>query len=105
MNNFMKLARECAEHGANAGEGGPFGAVITDKDGNRNSDANKLASCSCREELIVIFEMSETFVQPYKDSPCIKKCPISCEITNFFLLLLVMVALTKIILLPLQHTK
>ena len=34
MNEYMKIAKECAEHGANAGEGGPFGAVITDKIGN-----------------------------------------------------------------------
>ena len=34
MNEYMKIAKECAEHGSNAGEGGPFGAVITDKAGN-----------------------------------------------------------------------
>ena len=34
MNEYMKIAKECAEHGVNAGEGGPFGAVITDKEGN-----------------------------------------------------------------------
>ena len=34
MNEFMKIAKECAEHGVGCGEGGPFGAVITDKEGN-----------------------------------------------------------------------
>ena len=34
MNEYMEIAKECAEHGVNAGEGGPFGAVITDKEGN-----------------------------------------------------------------------
>ena len=40
MNEYMKIAKECAEHGANAGEGGPFGAVITDKAGNIISKGN-----------------------------------------------------------------
>lgn len=34
MNRFMKLANECAKEGMNKEEGGPFGAVITDKEGN-----------------------------------------------------------------------
>ena len=34
MNEYMKLAKEMAENGINNNEGGPFGAVITDKEGN-----------------------------------------------------------------------
>ena len=34
MNKYMKLAKEMAENGIKANEGGPFGAVITDKQGN-----------------------------------------------------------------------
>ena len=34
MNQYMKIAKEMAENGSRANEGGPFGAVITDKKGN-----------------------------------------------------------------------
>ena len=34
MNKYMEIAKNAAENGINANEGGPFGAVITDKDGN-----------------------------------------------------------------------
>lgn len=34
MNEYMKIAKEIAENGMNHNEGGPFGAVITDKEGN-----------------------------------------------------------------------
>ena len=34
MNKFMKLAKEEAFNGYSSNEGGPFGAVITDKNGN-----------------------------------------------------------------------
>ena len=34
MNKFMKLAKEEAFNGYTSNEGGPFGAVITDKNGN-----------------------------------------------------------------------
>ena len=34
MNEYMKIAKECAEQGVSKEEGGPFGAVITDKEGN-----------------------------------------------------------------------
>ncbi len=34
MNKYMKIAKEMAENSANSNEGGPFGAVITDKSGN-----------------------------------------------------------------------
>ena len=34
MNKFMNQAKQNADNGINQKEGGPFGAVITDKDGN-----------------------------------------------------------------------
>lgn len=34
MNKYMKLAKEMAENGIKANEGGPFGAVVIDKEGN-----------------------------------------------------------------------
>ena len=34
MNEYMKIAKEIAENGMNHDEGGPFGAIITDKEGN-----------------------------------------------------------------------
>ena len=42
MNNFMKIAKDCASHGMTKGEGGPFGAVITDKDGNIIAQGNNM---------------------------------------------------------------
>lgn len=40
MNEYMKMAKDAAESGMNLNEGGPFGAVITDKDGNVISIGN-----------------------------------------------------------------
>ena len=40
MDNFMEMAKEAAENGMNLNEGGPFGAVITDKNGNVISVGN-----------------------------------------------------------------
>lgn len=34
MNEYIKLAKDIAENGMTNNEGGPFGAVITDKNGN-----------------------------------------------------------------------
>ena len=34
MNTYMRLAKNAAENGMNLNEGGPFGAVIIDKEGN-----------------------------------------------------------------------
>ena len=42
MDKFMKLAKECAKNGAERGQGGPFGAVIVDKDGNIVSKGNNM---------------------------------------------------------------
>lgn len=40
MNKLMKIAKENAEKGIENKEGGPFGAVITDKDGNIIANGN-----------------------------------------------------------------
>lgn len=40
MNEHMKIAKEMANDGIVANEGGPFGAVITDKEGNVISTGN-----------------------------------------------------------------
>ena len=40
MNQFMKIAKGAAESGMSLNEGGPFGAVITDKNGNIISIGN-----------------------------------------------------------------
>lgn len=42
MNKYMKIAKESAEYGVNNGEGGPFGAVITDKNGNIIAKGNNM---------------------------------------------------------------
>ena len=42
MNEYMKIAKECAEHGVSHNEGGPFGAVITDKEGNIIAKGNNM---------------------------------------------------------------
>ena len=42
MNSFMKIAKDCASYGASHKEGGPFGAVITDKEGNIIAQGNNL---------------------------------------------------------------
>lgn len=34
MNKYMQIANECAKHGIDCGQGGPFGAIIVDKEGN-----------------------------------------------------------------------
>ncbi len=40
MNKFMKIAKENADNGIIKKEGGPFGAVIVDKDGNIIANGN-----------------------------------------------------------------
>ena len=40
MNEFMKIAKENADKGIKKKEGGPFGAVIVDKNGNIISNGN-----------------------------------------------------------------
>ena len=40
MNKYMKIAKENADKGISKNEGGPFGAVIVDKQGNIVSNGN-----------------------------------------------------------------
>ena len=40
MNKYMKIAKENADNGIENKEGGPFGAVITDKEGNIIANGN-----------------------------------------------------------------
>ena len=40
MNRFMKQAKQNADNGINKKEGGPFGAIITDEEGNIISNGN-----------------------------------------------------------------
>lgn len=40
MNNYMEIAKNMAKNGINNNEGGPFGAVIIDKEGNIISKGN-----------------------------------------------------------------
>ena len=40
MNKYMKIAKENADNGVANKEGGPFGAVITDKKGNIIANGN-----------------------------------------------------------------
>ena len=40
MNKIMQQAKELARNGANNNEGGPFGAVIVDREGNIISEGN-----------------------------------------------------------------
>lgn len=40
MNRYMEIAKQNAEEGIKKGEGGPFGAVIVDKEGNIISNGN-----------------------------------------------------------------
>ena len=40
MNKYMKVAKEKADEGIKNGQGGPFGAVIVDKEGNIIAEGN-----------------------------------------------------------------
>ena len=45
MNKYMEIAKNNSIRGAQNEEGGPFGAVITDKDGNIISEGNNKVLC------------------------------------------------------------
>ena len=42
MNKYMEIANECAKYGSSHDEGGPFGAVITDREGNIIAKGNSM---------------------------------------------------------------
>lgn len=60
MNRYMERAKHNAEKGIENNEGGPFGAVIIDKNGNIISDGNnqviKLKDPTAHAEIIAIRE-------------------------------------------------
>lgn len=58
MNKFMQKAKQNAEDGIKKNEGGPFGAVITDKEGNIIANGNnqvlKLNDPTAHAEIVAI---------------------------------------------------
>lgn len=58
MNKYMEIANQMAKNGINKNEGGPFGAVITDKDGNiiatGNNQVLKLNDPTAHAEVMAI---------------------------------------------------
>lgn len=58
MNKYMELAKNKAMKGLKNKEGGPFGAVITDKDGNIIAEGNNKVLCdldpTAHAEVVVI---------------------------------------------------
>lgn len=79
MNKFMEMAREMAENGHRAGEGGPFGAVIV-KDGDIIAKGNNRVIASkdptAHAEVVAIREASKK-LGTYDLSGCILYT--SCE--------------------------
>ena len=63
MNKYMKLAKQNAEEGISKEEGGPFGAVIIDKEGNVISNGNnqviKNNDPTAHAEIVAIREACE----------------------------------------------
>ena len=63
MDKYMKLAKQNAENGINRREGGPFGAVIIDKEGNVISNGNnqviKNNDPTAHAEIVAIREACE----------------------------------------------
>lgn len=74
MNNFMEKAKINAEKGIDNKEGGPFGAVIIDKDGNIISNGNnkviKEKDPTAHAEIIAIREACKK-LDTYDLSNCI----------------------------------
>ncbi len=63
MNKYMEIAKKCAEYGIVNKEGGPFGAVITDKNGNIIAKGNNMVLAdndpTAHAEVVVIREACE----------------------------------------------
>ena len=80
MNLYMKKAKENAENGIRNKEGGPFGAVITDKNGNIISNGNNKVIFSkdptAHAEIVAIRESCKK-LNTYDLSNCILYT--SCE--------------------------
>jgi len=60
MDNFMKIAKENAENGMRNHEGGPFGAIVVDKNGkiiaNGNNQVLKQKDPTAHAEIVAIRE-------------------------------------------------
>ena len=80
MNLYMQKAKENAENGISKKEGGPFGAIITDKDGNIISNGNnkviKEKDPTAHAEVVAIREACKK-LNTYDLSDCILYT--SCE--------------------------
>lgn len=80
MNKYMKIAKENADNGIIRKEGGPFGAVITDKNGNIISNGNnkvlKNNDPTAHAEIVAIRNACEK-LNTYDLSGCILYA--SCE--------------------------
>ena len=80
MNKYMKIAKENADNGIANKEGGPFGAVITDKEGNIISNGNnrvlKNNDPTAHAEVVAIREACKK-LNTYDLSECILYT--SCE--------------------------
>lgn len=63
MDKFMELAKQNAEEGIKRGDGGPFGAIIVDKEGNIVSNGNnqviKRNDPTAHAEIVAIREACE----------------------------------------------
>ena len=73
MDRYMKLAKQNAEEGIKRGDGGPFGAVIIDKEGNVISNGNnqviKNNDPTAHAEIVAIREACEK-LHTYDLSDC-----------------------------------
>ena len=80
MNEYMKIAKENADNGIKNKEGGPFGAVIVDKDGkiisNGNNKVIKNNDPTAHAEIVAIRQACEK-LNTYDLSEC--KLYTSCE--------------------------
>ncbi len=80
MNKYMKIAKENADNGILKKEGGPFGAVITDRNGNIISNGNnkvlKNNDPTAHAEIVAIRNACER-LNTYDLSDCILYT--SCE--------------------------
>lgn len=80
MNSFMEMAKELARKGMNENEGGPFGAIIVNKDGKIVGRGNNKVIGSkdptAHAEIVAIREASKT-IDTYDLSDCVLYT--SCE--------------------------